>query len=123
MSVGSWLADEKLFSVGIKQWGKTMSTIRDDGSLPHEAARGSRAMWYTGLTIGKLMRISETARQQGIDLYSKEVEGKSIHDAVAFYIRAIENRSGVRCAAESLTPNGGSLPQRIVFVVRYLDQR
>ena len=109
MSVGSWLADEKLFSVGIKQWEKTMSTIRGDGSLPHEAARGSRAMWYTGLTIGKLMRISETARQQGIDLYSKEVEGKSIHDAVAFYIGAIENPEIIWKYAKYNKSSGGKI--------------
>ena len=109
MSVGSWLADEKLFSVGLKQWEKTISTIRDDGSLPHEAARGSRAMWYTGLTIGKLMRIAETARQQGIDLYAKEVKGKSIHDAVAFYIRAIENPEIIWKYAKYNKSSGGKI--------------
>tara|TARA_B100000963_G_scaffold239268_1_gene209307 strand:+ start:354 stop:1475 length:1122 start_codon:yes stop_codon:yes gene_type:complete len=109
MSVGSWLGDEKLFSVGLKQWEKTISTIRDDGSLPHEAARGSRAMSYTGLTIGKLMRIAETARQQGIDLYSKEVKGKSIHDAVAFYIRAIENPVVIWKYAKYNKSSGGKI--------------
>ena len=109
MSVGSWLADEKLFSVGLKQWEKTISTIRNDGSLPHEAARGSRAMWYTGLTIGKLMRIAETARQQGVDLYSKEVKGKSIHDAVAFYIRAIENPELIWKYAKYNKSSGGKI--------------
>ena len=91
MSVGSWTANEKLFLAGIKQWDTTIGTIRGDGSLPSEAPRGSRAMWYTGLSIGKLMRIAETARQQGGDLYSRKSNGKSIHDAVEFYIKAIEN--------------------------------
>lgn len=109
MSVGSFTAKEKLFSAGVKQWDVTIGTIKNDGSLPHESARGSRAMWYTGLTIGKLMRIAETARQQGLDLYSRKSNGRSIHDAVEFYIDAIEKHEMNWKYAKHNKSSGGNI--------------
>jgi len=89
-ALGSWLDDEKLLNEGIKQWGKTLGTMRKDGSLPHETARGSKAIEYSGYTITKLMRLAEILRQNGTNLYSLEIRGKTIHDNVSFYLDVME---------------------------------
>ena len=110
MALGAWLGDDSFFKVGLKQWDVTLGTMRDDGSLPHETARGSRAIMYTGVTLTKLVRLAELARVQGIDIYNKKVNGKTFHDAVSFMLDAVEKPEIVYKYAKVNRDSGGSLP-------------
>lgn len=50
-------------------------------------------MVYTSRNIAHMLIVAETARLQGIDLYSYSPAGLSIHDAVQFMLDARENNS------------------------------
>ena len=108
-ALGSWLNDKKLLNEGVKQWKKTFGTIRKDGSLPHETSRGSKAIQYSGYTITKLMRLAEILRLNGIDLYSLEVRGKTIHDNVNFYLEVIETPSLIHSYAKFNINSGSNI--------------
>ena len=110
MALGAWLGKDSLFKIGLKQWDVTLRTMREDGSLPHETARGSRAIWYTGITLTKLIRIAELARVQGIDLYNLEVRGRTFHDAVSFMLDAVENQEIIHKYAKVNRDPGGFIP-------------
>ena len=110
MSVGSYINDQKLFDVGAKQWRDTLNTMREDGSLPLETSRGSRAIWYTGTTLSELMRLAEIARSEGFDLYDLVVKGKTFHDAVKFMLDASETPSLIYQYAKYDDASGGNIP-------------
>ena len=111
-AVGSWLDDEKLLNEGVKQWKKTLGTMRKDGSLPHETSRGSRAILYSGYTITKLLRLAEISRVNGVDLYGLEVRGKTIHDNVSFYLDVMENPSLIHKYAKFNVNSGGNISHK-----------
>lgn len=91
MSYGVWVNDENYFETGIEQWSITMGSMRKDGSLPIETRRGARALFYHGRTVTGLMQLAERAAVQGIDLYGSEPgPNKTIHNAVSFFIDAME---------------------------------
>jgi len=108
-ALGAWLGDPILLNYGVKQWKLTLGTMRSDGSLPHETARGSRAISYSGYTITKLVRLAEIFRQQGVDLYSTEVNGKSIHDNISFYLDVMQNPEIVHKYAKYDVNSGGDI--------------
>ena len=91
MSYGAWSNNKKYFKTGLKQWFITLKSMRKDGSLPIETRRGARALFYHGRTLSALVQLAERAAVQGIDLYnSAPKKKKTIHQAVAFFIDAIE---------------------------------
>jgi poly(beta-D-mannuronate) lyase len=102
MSYGAWAGDEQAFAAGIEQWTLTLSSMRADGSLPIETRRGARALYYQGRAIAGLIAIAERARAQGIDLYTRAPDPeKSLHHAIAFLIRAVENPEIVMAYAKA----------------------
>ena len=109
-ALGAWLGNKKLLEYGINQWKQTLGSMRSDGSLPHEASRGSRATRYSGYTIAKLTRIAEILRNQDIDLYSQKVNGNSIHDTVEFVLNVMEDPSIIHKYAKANVHSGGNLP-------------
>ena len=91
MAYGAMWGEERAFKHGIEQWTITLRDMRRDGSLPIEARRGAQAMAYTGRTLSGLMSLAEMARVQGIDLYGSAPSAKkSIHQAVAFMVAALD---------------------------------
>jgi len=113
MSVGSYIDDKNLFDVGVNQWFETLSTMREDGSLPSETSRGSRAIWYTGITLTQLMRLAEIARSEEFDLYDVVVKGKTYHDAVKFMLDVSEQPDLIYQYAEYDVFSGGNIPHTV----------
>ena len=109
-ALGAWLGNKKLLEYGINQWRQTLASMRPDGSLPHEASRGSRATRYSGYTIAKLTRMAEILRNQDIDLYSQKVNGNSIHDTVEFFLNVMEDPTVIHKYAKANVHSGGNLP-------------
>ena len=92
MSYGAWSNNKRYFKTGIEQWFITLNSMRKDGSLPIEARRGARALFYSGRTLSGLVQLAERAAVQGIDLYNTAPKmNKTIHHAVAFFIDAVED--------------------------------
>lgn len=68
----------------------TIASMRDDGSLPLEMARGSRALWYQRHALASLVYIGELLRPFGRDLWRPRADGADLHRAVAFLLDAMD---------------------------------
>ena len=94
--VGVVTGDDRLFQYGIRAYRAALTSMNPDGSLPHEMDRGKRALHYQNFAILPLVFIAEIAARQGYDLYGLAVDGRDIHLAVGFLMRAIEDPAVLR---------------------------
>ena len=94
--VGVVTGDDRLFQYGIRAYRAALASMNPDGSLPHEMDRGKRALHYQNFAILPLVFIAEIAARQGYDLYGVAVDGRDIHLAVGFLLRAIEDPAVLR---------------------------
>ena len=79
------------FASALKGYVDVLNTIRTDGSLPYQTARGNAAIWYQNLGINVLVMAAEMAANQGIDLYRyKAPSGADLHQAIAFLALSLE---------------------------------
>jgi len=76
--------NKTLFEQGINGVLYAVENMREDGSLPYETARGSWAIKYTWHATASLITNAELALQQGIDLYSININGKTLHTAIDY---------------------------------------
>jgi poly(beta-D-mannuronate) lyase len=87
-------------------------TMRDDGSLPLETMRGSRALWYQRHAVASLVYIAELLRVRGYDVWATLPDGRSLHDAVGFLVRGIADPAIVASyAAANANPKPGTSPE------------
>lgn len=70
---------------------EALASMRPDGSLPLETARGERALWYQRHAIASLVYIAELAAPAGHDLWALRPSGASLHDAIDFLVSAIDD--------------------------------
>jgi poly(beta-D-mannuronate) lyase len=83
--------DDEGFRAGVETYLAALGQMREDGSLPLETARGSRALSYQRHAITSLVAIAEMAAAQGYDLYGIEgPQGQSIHRAIGFLLDGID---------------------------------
>lgn len=94
MTLGSWLGRDDLFRVGINQWFLTLSTMREDGSLPLETRRGGLAAYYSGATLTALASIAKVAEIQGIDLWEHSPSpNKTFVKSAEFFMSVVKDPS------------------------------
>lgn len=72
MTWGSITRDDVLLAKGAARFSIAMEQARPDGSLPLEARRGARAMWYTNMAVGELMLMLRVAQLNGIELPAEQ---------------------------------------------------
>ena len=83
--------NDTAFAEGVETFYIALHQMRSDGSFPAEVARGACALRYQDTAIANLLAIAELAAQQGYDLYSLTVDGKTIHQAVTFLLDAVDD--------------------------------
>lgn len=89
MMLGLIVGDEARYARGYRTgFLPQLQAMRADGSFPEEVSRGDTALERTARNIALLVYMAEIAASQGVDLYSVSVDGKSVHDAIGFLIRA-----------------------------------
>lgn len=98
---GALSGDGARLGKGIERVHVALAQMRPDGSLPLETRRGSRALWYQNYALGMLATIAEVAAHQGHDLYAMNVEGRTLHTAVAFLVAGIARPQVVLPYAEA----------------------
>lgn len=94
--VGVVADDDRLFQYGIRAFLAALEAMRPDGSLPRETARGARALHYQNFAVLPLVFLAEVAARQGYDLYGLAVEGRDLHLAVRFLLRALDDPAALR---------------------------
>ena len=91
MAWGALIGDQGGFDRGVAAYTDALHQMLPDGSMPLETARGARALWYQRHAIASLVTIAEMAAVQGVDLYGREVDGRSLHTAIRFLIDAVRD--------------------------------
>jgi poly(beta-D-mannuronate) lyase len=91
--IGVVSKDNILFRFGVERYISALKSMNQDGSLPLEMKRGKRALHYQRFAIFVLVYIAEVAYQQGYNLYDIEIDGKSLHLAIDFLMKGINNVS------------------------------
>jgi poly(beta-D-mannuronate) lyase len=113
MAWGALTGDDAAFREGSVAYLTALRDMRPDGSLPLETRRGARALWYQRHALASLVVIAEMAATQGVDLYGREVDGKTLHLAVDFLLHAIAEPERLRPHVEA-----GELEQDLGFLER-----
>jgi hypothetical protein len=75
--------------------------LRVDGSFLEDSERGGSALHYTNSAIGNLVAIAEILETAGYDAYGYSNEGRSLHLAIGFLMRANANPSLIEGYASS----------------------
>ena len=89
MAWGALTGDDALYRQGIERYRAALADARDDGSLPLEARRGARALWYTRHALTSLVVMAEIARAHGDDLYGASVEGRGFDLVLSFLTNGV----------------------------------
>lgn len=71
---GSIVGDQAMVTRALAHYGTVLAEVRADGTLPLEARRGSRALWYQRQTLASLTVMAEVASGLGQDLYGSRSE-------------------------------------------------
>ena len=108
MAWGALVGNQEGFDQGVAAYMDALRAMRPDGSLPLETERGARALWYQRHAIASLVTIAEIAAVQGVDLYGRKVDGRSLHTAIRFLIDAIHDPQRVLAYASANVRPGPS---------------
>ena len=89
MLLGLIVGDDGLYRQGMQEgfYGQ-LQAMRPDGSFPLETDRGRKALENTGRNISLLVYAAQIGLSQGVVLYTAEVDGKGLDDAITFLLRA-----------------------------------
>ena len=88
LSALSIMNDAENFEKELEIWDLYMRTMNKDGSFPLEAARGAKAIMYTGRSIMALLKLAHIAEIQGIDLWGRKYkkDWQNLHHAISFFL-------------------------------------
>lgn len=81
--VGILADDDRLFRDGVGAIYSALSHATKEGALPLEMERGPLAAHYQNYALMYLAMIAHLAERQGYDLWSLEIEDRSLHSLVA----------------------------------------
>jgi poly(beta-D-mannuronate) lyase len=95
-SIGVAAFDEPLFRFGLNTFKQAVGQIDANGAFPLEMERHERAIHYQSFALQPLILIAEFAARQKIDLYAYTANGHTLHNAIDFLSRAIDNPSLVK---------------------------
>lgn len=91
--IGILNADDDLFQVGVRALLSALHEMGPRGQLPREIDRGAKAVHYQNFALLYLVPVAELIERQGYPAYSLNVDGRSLHDAVAFAVNILEDPS------------------------------
>lgn len=102
MMLGLIVGDDAQYRNGLQEgFYAQLRGMRADGSFPLETDRGRKALENTGRNISLLVYAAQIGLSQGIDLYTTDVDGKTLDDAIAFLLRADDDNALVDVYAQA----------------------
>ncbi len=100
--------DELAIRQVVENYKQAITEMRPDGSWPIDSQRGGMGLHYGARSTNALVLTAlalESAR--GLDLFSFEVDGRSIHDAVAFVVQSMREPAATNQIYALSCPGGG----------------
>jgi hypothetical protein len=91
---GLTVGDAEAVRHGIDVYNLGIHDMRPDGSHTLDAERGGMGLHYNNFKTGNLVMIAALVKERlGLDLFSYEVDGRSVHTAVDFVAATIKDPS------------------------------
>jgi poly(beta-D-mannuronate) lyase len=84
-------SDNATFAFVVQRFYGALKQMRADGSFPLAAGLSACSATYSNTDLTHLTSMAEMAATQGYDLYSMNVNGKSLETAIEFMLNAYEN--------------------------------
>ena len=82
--------------------------MRPDGSFPIDTQRSGMALKYNSDSFGYLLMMASILKDKtGIDLFSYNVNGRSLHNGADFVIKSIQEPSKINSIYAISCPDGG----------------
>ena len=82
--------------------------MRPDGSFPIDTQRSGMALKYNSDSFGYLLMMASILKDKtGIDLFSYNVNGRSLHNGADFVIKSIKEPSKINSIYAIACPDGG----------------
>ena len=82
--------------------------MRPDGSFPIDTQRGGMGIDYNNKSYGYLLMIASLLKDKtGIDLFSYNVDGRTLHNGADFVIKSIKEPSKINSIYAISCPDGG----------------
>ena len=112
------------YAMGEKMYKFAIDDLKPDGALWREAARGRWSWNYYSHTLGLLISMGEIYKHNGEDLYSykSNINGLTIHDAVAFLLSAIQDNEKMWKYAKQLKGVDGRRDHTDYKSLEYLNR-
>jgi hypothetical protein len=89
---GLMVGDEKPVQDAVYAYKLAIHDMRPDGSWPVDSQRGAMGLHYNSAATSRLVMIALLLKQtRDVDLFSYEVDGRSVHTAVDFSIKAMQH--------------------------------
>jgi poly(beta-D-mannuronate) lyase len=89
--IGVLVGDDSLFRVGVGALLSALHELTEKGALPREIDRGDRAAHYQNYGLLYLVPIAQIIERQGYPAFDLSVDGRTLHDAVAFTMDVLED--------------------------------
>ena len=82
--------------------------MRPDGSFPIDTQRSGMGISYNNKSYGYLLMMASTLKDKtGVDLFSYNVDGRSLHNGADFVIKSIKEPSKINSIHAISCPDGG----------------
>jgi poly(beta-D-mannuronate) lyase len=91
MAAAVALDDQETFDWSVGRYRFAMDQIEDDGTLPLEMARRSKALHYHLYSIPPLVLIAETGARNGLNLYAEQ--GGALHRLIERTVAGLDDPS------------------------------
>ncbi|MCG7600327.1 alginate lyase family protein [Halomonas sp. McH1-25] len=89
--IGILTEDNELFRYGVSSIYSALSDMTEDGAFPLEMERGRRATHYQNYALLYLVTNMQIVSRQGYDVFNMEIDGRSISDAIDFFLTVVED--------------------------------
>lgn len=89
--VGVLTDDDYLFRFGVSAVYSALHDMTERGAFPLEMKRGRRASHYQNYALLYLIPNMQIIARQGYDIFNREIDGHTIHDAVDFALDIFED--------------------------------
>lgn len=100
--------DELAVRQAVEVYKQAIHEMRPDGSWPIDSQRGGMGLHYGARSTSSLGLIALALQSaRGLDLFSYEVDGRSIHTAVDFVVSAMQDPGKVNQQYALTCPGGG----------------
>jgi hypothetical protein len=105
---GIMTKDPKSVQDAIRTFKQAIHDMRPDGSFPSDSQRGGMGLDYNSAAAGHLVHIALAIKTNyGVDLFEYEVDGRSIHDAVDWVVKGMQDPAGTNPIYAISCPDGG----------------